>query len=175
MRSGKNITRHFTWTELTKPSGILEKCNVYSEDAFIPKAMKPIYEELQKLKGTTGAPKKRSDRFERLVTKSNGVWLKAHDDIEAAFEKLFKKYEDLLVMAFDAVFDSLHANFVFLCAGTEAKDEKEKVFEDILRKELRKNLVKVKEMVKEGGAIPNSVEQCKNYATQSTSSQLFVQ
>lgn len=147
---------------------------MYSEDAFLPKAMEPIYEELQKIKGV-GGPKKRADRFERLVTKNNGILLKVHDNIERAFDEVFHDYEGKMVEVFGQVFDSLHNNFRLLCAGTETKDEKEKIQEEILRKELKENLAKVKAMVEEGGIIPELVEKCKKYSVSSNSSQLFVQ
>jgi hypothetical protein len=152
----------------------MEKSTMYSEDAFLPRAMEPIYEEVQKIKGV-GGPRRRADRFERLVTKNNGILLKVHDSIERAFEDLFQSYEGKMVEVFGQVFDSLHNNFRLLCAGTETKDEKEKVQEQILRKELKENLAKVKAMVEEGGIIPELVEKCKKYSSGTNSSQLFVQ
>lgn len=141
-------------------------------DSYIATAMKQVYKEALAVKGR-GAPKKRSELVERHVTKRDGIWLKVHDQIDSAFDVLFKKYEDGITEGLEGLFDGLHADFLFLCKDTEAKDEKAKVQEEILRSQLKENLAKVKEMADAGGVIPDLVARCKAYA-QTTKSQLFV-
>lgn len=136
--------------------------------------MRPIYEDATKVKNH-GAPLRRAQLIEQRVTKRNGVWLKVHDSIDSALDKLFKKYEDALTKRIVELFDEIHQDFVRLCAGTEPQDEKDKVQEDIMRTELKQNLAAVKAMIEPGGAIPDLVAKCRHYSASANSSQLFVQ
>jgi uncharacterized tellurite resistance protein B-like protein len=126
--------------------------------------MKPIYEDAAKIKNR-GAPMKRAEFVEQKVTKRNGVWLGVHDSIDTALDKLISKCEDAVTAKIIELFEGLHRDFVLLCDGTEAKEEKDKVQEAILRNQLKEP----------GGAIPKLVAQCKQYSASSNSSQLFVQ
>lgn len=146
-------------------SSIFERTNVYSEDSFFSAAMKPIYEDVSKIKGKTGAPMKRANHFERLVTKRDGVWLEVHDSIENEFEQVFKRAEERLLKAFGRIFDSLHQNFLFLCDSTDTKGEKERAQEQLLRTKLKENLVEVKALVEECGQIPELVAKCKAHTS----------
>ena len=130
--------------------------------------MKPIYEEAAKIKNR-GAPAKRAEFVEQRVTKRDGVWLSVHDSIDAALDKLLKRYEDAITKKIEGLFDDLHKDFLLLCADTEPKEEKDKVQEDIMRAELKENLAAVKTMIESGGAIPDLVAKCKQYSVSSNS------
>lgn len=154
-------------------SVIIEKTIMFSDDCFFSLAMKAIYEEVCQTKGA-GAPKKRADQFERLVTKSNGVWTAVHDSIENAFDQIFKQCEDHVVGAFGEIFDDLHQAFLTLCDSTETKDEKDKIQEGILRAELREKLIEAKARVEAGGRITELVAKCKAYTNSVNASPIFV-
>jgi hypothetical protein len=159
---------------LTTISSIHELSTTSYNGSYISKAMKPIYEDAAKIKNR-GAPMKRAEFVEQKVTKRNGVWLGVHDSIDTALDKLISKCEDAVTAKIIELFQGLHRDFVLLCDGTEAKEEKDKVQEAILRNQLKENLATVKTMIKPGGAIPKLVAQCKQYSASSNSSQLFVQ
>lgn len=141
-------------------SAILEKSIMYSDDAYLTRAMMPIYAGLRKIKGS-GAPARRIDLLERAVGKMGGVWNKMHDAIEKSFGEMCKDYERAVVLHLGAVFDGIHAKFNSMCEETKVKTEEEKLMEAELRKALAQNLAKVSEMVKEGGRICKLAEQCK--------------
>jgi hypothetical protein len=125
--------------------------------------MKPIYREAAKIKGGIGAPKRRSNHVESAVAKRNGVWIQVHDAIEAAFVDLFRRAENKMVELSEEVFDTLHHNFCLLCDDSEAKDDKDKVLEKVLRDDLKEKAAEVKVMLEEGGKIAELVAQCKTY------------
>jgi hypothetical protein len=155
----------------------LDRATTRNSDDYITLAMKPIYLEAWKIKGVRGAPKRRADFVQAGVTKRNGVWMQVHESIEAAFDKLSENAENAMVARFGEVFDSLHGNFLLLCEKSEAKSDKEKVFEKSLRDELGNRVTKVKEMLDEGGEITKLVAACKAYhaAPAANSQSLFVQ
>jgi hypothetical protein len=161
-------------TVLTTSSSIHERAATSYEDSFIAKATRPIYQDAAKMKNR-GAPLKRAEFVEQKVTKRNGVWLSVHDSIDTALDKLFTKCEDALAKKITELFTGLHQDFLLLCDGTEPKEEKDKIQEDITRAALKENLATVKAMIEPGGVIPKLVAQCKQYSASSNSSQLFVQ
>lgn len=136
-------------------------------DAYLDKVKRSIYHKAAQIKGA-GAPAKRATLIEREVTKVDGVWLKVHDTMESAFNELFKRLENNIVECFEEVFDSIHRDFLTLCSDTETKDEKQKIAEDLLREELKANLVEVKKMVDDGGDIARLVAQCKAHSSAQT-------
>jgi hypothetical protein len=136
--------------------------------------MKPIYVSAIQIKGGRGAPVRRAGLVENSVTKRNGIWTQVHDAIEVAFDKLFEKAEDVMVKTFGEVFDTLHNNFLLLCDDTEAKDEKAKVLEKLLRNDLKEKAAEVKAMLEEGGKIAKLVAECKAYqASQAAAAKSF--
>lgn len=124
--------------------------------------MTPIYEQAQQMKGYR-APAKRAAFIEREITRVNGLWLKLHDAIERGFDKLLVRHANAVVESFEDIFDSIHSDFLLLCDDTDTKDEKLKVAEELLRKQLKENLLQVREMMDENGDIPKLVAQCKAY------------
>ena len=132
--------------------------------------MTDIYSKAITIKGYRG-PEKRAIAIECGVTKRDGVWLKVHDHIERGFEQVFKRAEDNIVERFEAIFDSIHNDFLLLSADTETKDKKQKLREDQLRNKLKENLVEVRSMVGESGKIPRLVAACKAYNTTAGMSQ----
>lgn len=138
-----------------------------SYEVYLDRVMRPIYHKAAQIKGA-GAPAKRATLIEREVTKVDGVWLKVHDTMEAAFNELFTRLENNIVERFREVFDSIHRDFLALCSDTETKDKKQKVAEDLLREELKGNLVEVKKMVDDGGEIARLVTQCKAHSSAQT-------
>jgi uncharacterized protein (DUF1697 family) len=127
--------------------------------------MKPIYRDAIQIKGGRGSPVRRAGLVESAVTKRSGVWTQVHDAIEASFDKLFGRAEDVMVNTFGDVFDTLHNNFLLLCDDSEAKDEKAKVLEKLLRSDLKEKAAEVKAMLDKGGKIAKLVAQCKAYQT----------
>lgn len=136
--------------------------------------MKPIYLAASKLKGMRGAPKHRADYVQANVAKRNGIWIQVHDSINTAFDEAFEEAENTTVARFGEVFNTLHSNFLLLCEKSEATSEDEKACEKALRDELGRRVLKVKEMLDEGGEITKSVAACKAYTPVSSSSSLFV-
>jgi hypothetical protein len=136
--------------------------------------MKPIYRDAMQIKGR-GGPIKRAGHVESAVTKRDGgVWMQVQDAIEAAFDRLFERAEEVMVKTFGDVFDTLHHNFLLLCDDSQAKDEKAKVLEKLLRGELKERAAEVKAMLEEGGKIAKLVADCKAYqTTQAAAAQEF--
>jgi len=141
-----------------------------SSDAYLDRVIKRIYNAAAQMKGP-GGPVKRANFIEREVTKVDGVWLKVHDTMEGALNELFKRLENNIVEQFEDVFDSIHKDFLMLCSDTVTKDEKQKVAEDLLRKELTENLAGVKKMVDDGGEIARLVAQCKAHGAQASTNE----
>lgn len=174
------VTSGKLWIDTTQPTALTVHSNFHElsvtsyADSYIAKAMKPLYEEAIKIKNR-GAPLRRAEYVEQRVTKRDGVWLSVHDSIDAAFDKLLKRYEDGITKKIEGLFDDLHKDFLLLCDDSKPKEEKDKVQEEIMRAELKENLAKVKTMIEPGGAIPDLVAKCKQYSVSSNSSQLFVQ
>jgi hypothetical protein len=113
----------FGITVLTPISSIHELSTTSYNGSYISKAMKPIYEDAAKIKNR-GAPLKRAEFTEQKVTKRNGVWLSVHDSIDTALDKLFSKCEDAVTAKIIELFEGLHRDFLLLCDGTEAKEER---------------------------------------------------
>jgi hypothetical protein len=145
------------------PRDIIDHAISQSDEDYLTAAMKPIYREAIQVKGGRGAPGRRAAFIESAVTKRNGVWIQVHDAIEAAFDNLFERAENAMVEGFGEVFDKLHNNFLLLCDDTETKDEKAKVLEKVLRKDLKENAAEVKAMLEDGGKIAELVAACKAY------------
>jgi hypothetical protein len=125
--------------------------------------MKPIYRDALQIKGR-GGPGNRAKHVESAVTKRDGgVWMKVQDAIEAAFDRLFAIAEDNMALTLGKVFDTLHNSFLLLCSDSEAKDEKAKVLETLLRDDLKEKAAEVKAMLEENGKISKLVAECKSY------------
>jgi hypothetical protein len=147
----------------TQTSNILERATSQSDDDYITLAMKPVYRDALQIKGR-GGPANRGKYVESAVTKRDGgIWTKVQDAIEVAFDTLFANAEDNMVTTFGNVFDTLHNNFLLLCDDSEAKDEKTKLAEKLLRDDLREKAAEVKAMLEEGGKIAELVAKCKSY------------
>ena len=99
---------------LTAHSNILDKSIIYSEDAYLTKAMKPIYMEVRQVKSKSKSqslPKLHLDVFERKVAAVGGVWHKVHDSIYKAFDVLLDRWQDSLIVKIGESFDSIHNDF----------------------------------------------------------------
>jgi hypothetical protein len=164
MRHFVSRNKYYRTNADTQTSNILERANSQSDDDYVTLAMKPIYRDALQIKGR-GGPLKRAEFVESAVTKRSGVWTQVLDAIEAAFDKLFERAENVMVKTFGDVFDTLHNNFLLLCDDSEAKDEKAKVLEKLLRGDLKEKAAEVKAMLEEGGKITKLVAQCKAYQT----------
>ena len=102
------VTSGKLWIDTTQPTALTVHSNFHElsvtsyADSYIAKAMKPIYEEAIKIKNR-GAPLRRAEYVEQRVTKRDGVWLSVHDSIDAAFDKLLKRYEDGITKKIEAL------------------------------------------------------------------------
>ncbi|KXT05977.1 hypothetical protein AC578_304 [Pseudocercospora eumusae] len=133
--------------EMRKDLGsILGAVSSENTDNPIVQAMKPVYEDCQKIKGKLGTPKDRLRAFEREVTRTgNGVWMKSVDLLNAQLQELLQKHSRVLTHATKDFFHNLQKNFHLMCSSKE-KEEPEEIE---LRQQLEKALVVAKEMLAE--------------------------
>lgn len=124
--------------------------------------MVPIYDEVAKIKKTKGCIAERANQLEKSVCKRNGVWMKTHNSIEKALNKLFKDHLAEVCKELTSIFKSIHGTFILYCNDAVAKTEVEKQQEEKLRKQLQKNLIKARELVE--GSIKDLANECKNYS-----------
>lgn len=134
-------------------------------------AMAPIYREVCTIKGR-GVCRKRPEQFEKLVTKTSGVWTDYQDRIEREFEGLIDEYLDKLGHELEHIIDGILQKFNIMCDNVVVKDEKEKVQEEELRQKLETNLVVARELV--NGEVRDLAKRCKNYSTIKEENALFV-
>ena len=85
-----------------------------------------------------------------------------HDTINDAFDKLFQEHLAKLKRSLEEVFDGLYAKFNLLCDDTTARNESEKHQEEKLINELRKAVIKARELVE--GTVFTLANECKDYA-----------
>lgn len=161
-------------------SNITDQCIIYTDDAYLTKAMKPVYEEVRQVKSKSKSqplPKLRLELLERRIAAVGGVWRKVHDSIDKAFDALFELWKTTMVIRIGESFDTVHGNFMMLCEDTETKDEHQKAMEEALREKLKQNVREVKKMLGKDGEIAKLVEECKAYHASGNAgaSQLFVQ
>ncbi|KAK4580487.1 hypothetical protein LTR86_000690 [Recurvomyces mirabilis] len=131
-----------------------------SPDAYLVRAMRPVYASVEKIRGK-GAPQTRAKTFTRQVAKQSGVWIKTHDHVEVAMCHAFDTNLAELVVNLTKILTGIHSKFNIVCDNSITTDVEEKRQEQELQEVLQKNLLKAVEISE--GRMQVAREACKNY------------
>ncbi|KAK4550562.1 hypothetical protein LTR36_000141 [Oleoguttula mirabilis] len=145
-------------------SNVQNEILVPSEQAYIVRAMMPVYAEVRLLRGA-GAPQKRIDTFERKVATTSGIWITVQEMVAQSLVDLYHQNMVDLACKLELAFDGIQDKFNLMCEDTVVKGEAEKRQEEELREKLQKGLLQAKELLE--GPIRKAADACRNYSTSS--------
>lgn len=131
---------------LTSRSNVFGSATSEEPSNQIVRAMVPIYEKAQEIKGRAHggqkAPQVRVNFFNKEVTKQgNGVWMRSHDYLKRDIHKVLDKHAQQLKVDIRNFFVGIDAKFEMMSADTS----KETPQEAHVREALGKSVVQAEE------------------------------